>query len=415
MKALVISPQPFFSYRGTPLSVYYRTLMTAELGVQIDLLTYGEGQEVDIPGVRIIRIPRFKMLGNVSVGPSWLKLFLDLFIALWILGLLIKNRHPHNQYHFVHAHEEAVFICCLLKPLFKFKLVYDMHSSLPEQLINFKFTTSKLLIGIFKALENASLKAADAIITVCPSLYHHAEQILGPSERIVLIENFIFEDVRLRNPSAPAPQLSTALGEQHLIVYAGTLESYQGITVLLRALHEVLQTKGDVFLLVMGGTEQQVAHYTRLAQELGLNQHCQLIGRVSPTTVRQYLRKAAVQISCRVSGTNVPLKVYEQLASGIPLVATRIASHTQILDDEISFLVKPEPQDMARGILAALDPNGKGALKAARARQFYERHYSRQIYRERIQQVLDQLHRRKDNRIPVQSQLEHNQITPLSR
>ena len=59
MKALVIAPQPFFTPRGTPFSVYYRTLVTAELGVKVDLLTYGEGQDVDIPGVRIIRIPRF--------------------------------------------------------------------------------------------------------------------------------------------------------------------------------------------------------------------------------------------------------------------------------------------------------------------------------------------------------------------
>ena len=81
MKALVIAPQPFFSPRGTPFSVYYRTLVTAELGVEVDLLTYGEGQDVDIPGVRIIRIPRFSFLGNAKVGPSVLKLFLDVHFS----------------------------------------------------------------------------------------------------------------------------------------------------------------------------------------------------------------------------------------------------------------------------------------------------------------------------------------------
>jgi len=46
MKALVIAPQPFLSPRGTPFSVHYRTLLTAHLGVQIYLLTYGQGQDV---------------------------------------------------------------------------------------------------------------------------------------------------------------------------------------------------------------------------------------------------------------------------------------------------------------------------------------------------------------------------------
>jgi len=68
MKALVIAPQPFFSPRGTPFSVYYRTQVMSELGVKIDLLTYGLGQDVDIPNVRIIRIPHLRWLGPVKVG-----------------------------------------------------------------------------------------------------------------------------------------------------------------------------------------------------------------------------------------------------------------------------------------------------------------------------------------------------------
>ena len=48
MKALVIAPQPFFTARGTPLSVYYRTLVTSELGVEVDLLTYGSGEDVEM-------------------------------------------------------------------------------------------------------------------------------------------------------------------------------------------------------------------------------------------------------------------------------------------------------------------------------------------------------------------------------
>jgi glycosyltransferase involved in cell wall biosynthesis len=196
MKVLVIAPQPFFSPRGTPFSVYYRTLITAELGAEVDLLTYGEGQDVDIPGVRMVRIPHFPFLGSVKIGPSKLKLFLDIFIVLWTIGLLIRNR-----YDLVHAHEEAVFICPLLKPIFRFKLVYDMHSSLPEQLTNFKFTTSKLLINTFRKLEEICLHTADATITICPSLYDYALGVVGDPRKVCLIENSVLDEVRLAAPS----------------------------------------------------------------------------------------------------------------------------------------------------------------------------------------------------------------------
>jgi len=42
--------------RGTPISVYYRTLVAAEQGTRIDPLTHGEGADVAIPGARIVRI-----------------------------------------------------------------------------------------------------------------------------------------------------------------------------------------------------------------------------------------------------------------------------------------------------------------------------------------------------------------------
>ena len=144
---LVVAPHPFFTPRGTPFSVYYRTLVLAEAGVKIDLLTYHPGQDVDIPGVRIKRIPRIAFLEPVPIGPSVKKLLLDVPVLLWTIGMLIKHR-----YKIVHAHEESVFWCRVLKPIFRFKMIYDMHSSLPQQLENFGFTKSKILIGTFRFL-----------------------------------------------------------------------------------------------------------------------------------------------------------------------------------------------------------------------------------------------------------------------
>ena len=88
MKVLMIAPEPFFTPRGTPFSVYYRALIAAEQGARVDLLTYGEGADVAIPGVRIIRIPRFPFLRPVPVGPSLQKLFLDIWMTVWTVWLL---------------------------------------------------------------------------------------------------------------------------------------------------------------------------------------------------------------------------------------------------------------------------------------------------------------------------------------
>lgn len=387
MRALVIAPQPFFTPRGTPFSVYYRSLVTAELGVQIDLLTYGEGDDVDIPGVRIVRIPRFGMLGPVKVGPSLLKLFLDVFMVMWTLGLLLRRR-----YQFVHAHEEAVFWCRFFKPLFRFKLIYDMHSSLPQQLTNFQFTTSSMLISLFRRLERSCLRNADAVITICPDLRDYALAEGVEPQRHIMIENSIFDDVRLKRQLHHADTHAVHLNGDSAgstVVYAGTFEPYQGVDLLVRAFAKVVKVKPDARLVLAGGSPPQVQEMRALADGLGLNGKCYLTGRVSKQEAQRFTAAADVLVSPRIKGTNTPLKLYEQLASGKPLVATRIWSHQQVLDEDTCIMVDPDPESFAVGIITALEDHQLRECVAARAQSIYQQRYSRAAYEEKMHRLLE--------------------------
>jgi len=388
MRALVVAPQPFFSPRGTPFSVYYRTLVTAELGVEVDLLTYGDGEDVDIPGVRIHRIPRFPLFGTAKVGPSPLKAFLDVFILARMVAMLLRRR-----YDFVHAHEEAVFLCLLLRPLLRFPFVYDMHSSLPQQLTNFQFTKSKAIIRAFEWLENRCLRRAAAVITICPDLAQYAEPRMPAAERHFLIENSIFEPVRLVRPgdAGAAPETGAqdaAPAGRPLVFYAGTLEAYQGMDVLVSGFARARERCPDAFLLVVGGTPDQVERYRTLAAREGLDGHCRFTGRVDQATAKRLAADADVLTSPRVAGTNTPLKIYEQLASGKPLVATRIHSHTQVLTDDVAFLVDPDPGSIAEGLVAALTDAPRAARVAEAAKALYERDYSRPVYVGKMRRLL---------------------------
>jgi glycosyltransferase involved in cell wall biosynthesis len=389
MRALVVAPHPFFSPRGTPFSVYYRTLITAEQGVEVDLLTYWEGQEVAIPGVRVIRIPWVPLTANVPVGPSLKKLVLDLLMFVWTVGLLLRKR-----YDFVHAHEESVFFCSWLKPIFGFKLVYDMHSSLPQQLSNFEFTKSRLAIRVFERLEKASLRSATAVVTICPDLAEQVESQLSDTSRHFLIENSIFENVKLASgspPSAAEAEIVKLVPGAPLVVYSGTFEAYQGLDVLIQAFAQVHQSRPDASLLLVGGTPEQVDRYQALADSHGLNGGCQFTGRVPQATARSLSQRATVLTSPRVKGTNTPLKIYEQLASGIPLVATRIHSHTQVLDDDVCFLVEPTAAGLAGGILQAITDSEKREAVTRGALELYDRRYSRRVYEQKMHNLLGRL------------------------
>jgi glycosyltransferase involved in cell wall biosynthesis len=390
MKVLVVAPQPFFTPRGTPFSVYYRTKVTCELGHEVDLLTYGQGADVEIPGCRIVRIPAFRWLGPVRVGPSFLKLFLDCFMVLWTIGLLLRHRHD-----VVHAHEEAIFWCRWLKPIFRFNFIHDMHSSLPQQLSNFEFTRLRIVHWIFEVLERSSARAAEAVVTVCPALHDYAKTLTSKHKKILLIENTLADPVNLKqNDDAPLEQRGDAerasvgtaerwmytRNRDHLVAYAGTLEVYQGIDRLLEAFSVVIRQLPDAGLLVVGGRPAEVNEYRALAARLGLGGTVHFTGQVSQPEAQRLVEHAAASISPRFAGNNTPMKIYHLMAAGIPLVATRIESHTQVLNDDIAVLADISTGALAEAVVKVLSAPEEAHAMAARAKAWYLEHYSRDAY-----------------------------------
>src|SRR5262245_41296120 len=125
----MIAPQPFFEPRGTPFSEYHRIRALADLGHQVDLVTYPFGQAVSLPGLRLIRRLRPPFVLSVRLGPSLAKIPLDVLLAFTAFRQAARER-----YDAVHSHEEGGLIGVAIAAMLRVPHLYDMHSSLPQQL-----------------------------------------------------------------------------------------------------------------------------------------------------------------------------------------------------------------------------------------------------------------------------------------
>lgn len=385
MKILMLAPQPFFEPRGTPFSVLGRLKALSALGHEVDLLTYHVGKDVAIPGVVIHRTPNIRFIKTVKIGPSLPKILLDLLLLFKAIQLLRKN-----SYDLLHTHEEAAFFGIVLSRIFRIPHLYDMHSSLTQQLSNFRYSKFAPLVRFFDWMEHRVINSSNAVITICPALEEHVTQINGQVPQ-VMIENVdtsadpaLILKVDVEALAAAHPGLEG----RRIVLYAGTFEAYQGIDLLVESAGEIVRQCENVMFVMVGGKPAQVEFYQRLVDSKGLGDHFCFTGTRPPEEIPIFIRLAHVLVSPRVEGTNTPLKIYSYLQSGKPIVATDLYTHTQVLNRDVAVLVTPSAAGLAEGILSVLENSRLATEVGNQARKFFEANYSMEKYISKTDQVL---------------------------
>ena len=353
MHILMIAPEPFFEPRGTPFSEFHRIRALTTLGHTVDLVTYPFGTDVDLPGLRIIRSLKPPFVSRVRIGPSWAKVPLDALLTLTAVRMALTRK-----YDVIHSHEEGGAIGIVLAGVLRKPHLYDMHSSLPQQISNFGYGKVTWLAKMFEWVERLMLKRSQAVIVICQDL-EDTVKALGVNVPTVLIEN----------ASGAPPLVGAGLGVRTslgldantpVVLYTGTFEAYQGLDLLYGAMRHVLTSTPSARLVMVGGHPDQVEAARNAATAAGISEATIFTGQRPAEEIPAFLDAASVLVSPRSSGTNTPLKIYQYLRSGRPIVATRLRTHTQVLDDEVAILVEPTAEQLAAGIVRAFtDPTAQ--------------------------------------------------------
>jgi len=180
-------------------------------------------------------------------------------------------------------------------------------------------------------------------------------------------------------PSKKISKSSLGIKENATIIsYIGslsTLRQEKGVDLLLRALSQLLPQNPRLHCLIVGGPQHLVTKYQKLAKQLQISHHVTLTGEVNYSTIPAYQHLAHILVipfpyTHHFAYNASPLKLFEYLAAGKPILATKLPSLQEILSSQNSYLVQPDSaSSLARGLTTILSHPQTVKIKAARAKR----------------------------------------------
>jgi len=374
MNILFLAPQPFYQNRGTPIAVKLMLESLSEQGHFIRVLTYPEGDDVVIPNCQIIRLPLVSWAKNVGPGASWKKVVYDLLMFFKARKLV-----RHYRFDIIHAVEEAAWIGRYLNKKNDIRYVYDMDSSMAQQIVE-KYGWLTPILPLLVYLEKLMIRDSVGVIAVCRFI----EDIVRCYDPKKLVQRL--EDISLL-PSGGKIQIDTSVKLPvcgRILMYVGNLEAYQGIDLLLRSFSIALNHYPDAMLVIIGGTSLDIDHYRRYSRQLGISEQTLFMGPRPVSDLSVYLAQADILVSPRTKGFNTPMKIYSYLDSGKAVLATNLPTHTQALDEDIACLSDPDPESMAKGMVHLLQDHRYRRRLGAAARKRVQQEYSLNAYQRKL-------------------------------
>jgi glycosyltransferase involved in cell wall biosynthesis len=249
-------------------------------------------------------------------------------------------------------------------------------------------------------------RAADGYVTITAGLKAELERRFGSRSRIAIVP----DGVRLQLPvsssqlpassvqhpaSSPQPPASNLHPPPFTIGYAGHLYPWKGVDLVVEAAAALTGTRA----LIIGGHEQEpdLARVKKVATDLDCSSRVTFTGLLAPTEVAARLREADVLVlpnpaSAVSNAFTSPLKLFEYMASGRPIVASDLPSIREVLTDGRNALLVPpgNAPALSTAIRRLRDDRALGARLAAQARDDV-RAYTWETRAERLEALFEEV------------------------
>lgn len=291
---------------------------------------------------KVTKIPTIDLVGFGQIG----FMIETLSFALFGFALLVVKRLTGKKFT-VYSRDEW---CLLFFGLFPF--FWEPH-------------TAKNSYAARYAVKNAK-----GVVTISEGLRKHFEKSTGISKDKLLVARDGFDPHEFEN-LLTAEDARKKLGvplDKKIVLYTGHFYKWKGVDTLIESMKYL---GSDILLYVVGGAPEDMRRYQALAEG---NSQIHLVGHRPHQEIPLWLSLADVLAIPNSSKEDIsrlytsPLKLFEYMASGRPIVASNLQSLREVLHEESAYFVEPDnAQNLAHGIKRALEDPIRAEGRARRA------------------------------------------------
>jgi len=270
-----------------------------------------------------------------------LKVFQYFHAFLWAAVVAIVVRRERAHFYFTREPMVAWWLGCSDAPV-----VLEVHD-LPRTYLD------RILL-----VRTSYLRSVRIVIAVTEHLRHDLIAIGVPDRKTIVLHDGVDTDWKeIVSKEVARQQLGVPLDRQ-IVVYTGQLSPEKGVDTLVRAASLV----PEVLFLIVGGQERDIRWLQGLATNSGAR-NIFFVGHVAPKVSRLY-QVAGDLLVVPQSGKSLwssrytsPLKLFEYMASGRPIVATAVPCLMEVVEHgRTAWLVRPDdPHALAQGIKHVLE------------------------------------------------------------
>ena len=350
------------------------------------LIDAGYGVSVICPkGVRAEDRARYELLDRVHIhryAPppaargvvGFAYEFVYCFVATLALAWRVRRREGFDVIQACNP-PDTFWVLALLFRVRGVKFVFDQHDMCPE-VYEARFEhPSRVLLGMLRLLQRASLRTADHVVVTNP---FERDIAIARGRRaaadVTVVRNAPRADRFVRG--APRPELRR--GRAHLCCYLGVMGPQDGVDIAIRAAEVVVHKLGrtDVQFALLGFGDS-LDELQALAAELGVADHVEFTGRVGDDAITDYLSTADVGLvpdpPSAFNDTSSMNKTVEYMAFALPLVSFDLRE-TRATAGPAGVVVRPaDPVAFAEAIVTLLDEPAQRAVMGTAGREKLER------------------------------------------